>query len=108
VDRGSRKALDHTYAKLSKYRAQGATCVVVLETEDMALMDAGDLYRAFLLAIRDRPRRDLDQIWLVSPGGVYCFSGPTAVMAGVNPENFRFGPQFVDEWLRPTLDGIRS
>jgi hypothetical protein len=99
-----RKALDHSCSKLSKYHAQGATGVVVLESDNIALVDAGDLYRAFLLATRDQPRPDLDQIWLVSPWGVYCFNGPLAVMTAVNPANFRFGPEFVNEWLRPTAD----
>jgi hypothetical protein len=43
--------------------------------------------------------------WIDSPharpeaGSVYCFFGPAEVLEGVNPANFRFGPQFINQWL---------
>ncbi len=97
------KSLGHKYAKLSQYREAGAVAVLVLESEDIALVSEQSLYKAFLRATRDQPRPNLDQVWLASTFGqdcsVYCLVGPADVMEGVNPENFRFGPQFVAEWL---------
>jgi len=96
--------IDHKYARLGEYRRKGAQAVVVLESEDIALVSPQVLYLAFLQAMRERPRPDLDQVWLVTSylaeGPVYCFLGPDELMAGVNPINFQFGPQFAKEWLR--------
>lgn len=93
------KSLDHKYEKLAEYRASGANSLLVLQSEDIALVSPQSLYEAYLRATRERPRRALDQIWMVARGSVYCFNGPAEVLDGVNPPNFRFGPQFIDEWL---------
>lgn len=97
------ESLDHKHDELGEYRQGGALGVLVVESEDIALVSEQSLYKAFLRALRERPRPNLDQVWLASTYGddysVYCFLGPPDVMAGVNPENFRFGPEFLAEWL---------
>jgi hypothetical protein len=93
------KGLDHKYEKLAEYRAAGSESVLVLESKDIALVSPQSLYTAYLRATRQRPRPNLDQIWMVATGYVYCFDGPSEVLEGVNPPNFRFGRQFIDEWL---------
>jgi hypothetical protein len=92
-------ALDHKYLKLGDYRAKGAVAVLVLESDDIALANPQRLYEAFLRSLRQQPRPNLDQVWLVFRGCPYSFLGPADVMAAVNPANFRFGPQFAEEWL---------
>ncbi|HTP29100.1 MAG TPA: hypothetical protein VMK12_25990 [Anaeromyxobacteraceae bacterium] len=96
--------LDHKYQRLGQYRREGARTINLLDSRDIALVSPQSLYRAFLRATRERPRPDLDQVWLAWPPGagactMYCFHGPEEVMVGVNPANFRFGPQFSKEWL---------
>jgi hypothetical protein len=97
------ESLDHKYERLGEYRAQGAIGILVIESEDIALVSEQSLFKAFLRAMRDRPRPNLDQVWLASTFGddcsVYCFSGPVELMQGVSPENLRSGPEFTREWL---------
>jgi hypothetical protein len=97
------EALDHKYARLGEYKRAGAVAVVVLESDVIALVSPQDLYAAFVLATHDRPRPDLDEVWLACPSGdrceVYCFFGADEVAARVNPPNFRFGPRFASGWL---------
>lgn len=102
------RSLDHKYGKLGEYRARGDTAVLVLESEDIALVSEASLYKAFLQATQVRPRPNLDQVWIASTFredcSVYCFVGPAEVMKGANPENFCFGPQYAAEWLRSTTN----
>jgi hypothetical protein len=93
------RSLDHKYERLAEYRAGGAASVLVLQSEDIALVSPQSLYEAYLRATREQPRPALDQVWMVATGSVFCFNGPAEVMEGVNPPNFRFGPQYIDEWL---------
>jgi hypothetical protein len=99
LQREMHKGLDHKHEKLAEYRAAGSLSVLVLESEDIALVSPQSLYTAYLRATRERPRPYLDHVWMVATGNVYCFDGPAALLEGVNPPNFRFGPQFIDEWL---------
>jgi len=98
------ESLGHKYDKLGQYRQQGAAAVLVLESEDIALVSEQSLYKAFLRATREHPRPNLDHVWLAFDYSVYCFLGPHDVMAGVNPENFRFGPEFAAEWLPDVME----
>lgn len=93
------RSLGHKYEKLAEYRSAGAASVLVLQSEDIALVSPQSLYEAYLRATREQPRPALDQVWVVATGSVYCFNGPAKVLEGVNPPNFRFGPQYIDEWL---------
>jgi hypothetical protein len=103
-----RRSLDHKYLRLGEYRAQGATTILILDSEDIALVAPSDLYLAFLRATREQPRPHLDQVWLVLQFGAYCFSGPADLMAKVNPENFHFGAPYVHEWLPEPAAAIPS
>lgn len=84
-----REALNHKYAKLGEYREHGAATLLVLESEDIGLASPQSLYKAWLRAIEEESRPNLDQVWLVTTSlqefPVYCFSGPIEVMEGVNP-----------------------
>ena len=95
--------LDHKHQTLRSYRSKGAFGVLVLESEDIALVSSQHLYRAFVIANRERPRPNLDQVWLVQShfdkGGIYCFLGSEELMVVVNSPNSHFGPQFEEEWI---------
>jgi hypothetical protein len=70
------KGLGHKYERLAEYQAGGALSVLVLQSEDIALVSPQSLYEAYLRATREQPRPALDQVWMVATGSVYCFSGP--------------------------------
>jgi hypothetical protein len=93
------RSLSHKYERLADYRQGGAASVLVLQSEDIALVSPQSLYEAFLRATRQEPRPALDQVWMLSVGAAYCFHGAATVLERVNPPNFRFGPQYADEWL---------
>jgi hypothetical protein len=93
------RSLSHKYERLADYRQGGAASVLVLQSEDIALVSPQSLYEAFLRATRREPRPALDQVWMLSVGAAYCFHGAATVLERVNPPNFRFGPQYADEWL---------
>jgi hypothetical protein len=69
--REMQKSLDHKYAKLGEYQAQGAVSVLLLESEDVALVSPQDLYVSFLRSTLERPRPNLDQVWLSFSCSVY-------------------------------------
>ncbi len=98
------KALSHKHEALGRYRLDGAKGVLVLECEDMALVNPQILYQAYLLATRNQPRPNHDQVWLVQSffddGDVFCIHGPESLMKAANPPNLRFGPKFEEEWLK--------
>lgn len=94
-----RRSLGHKYERLAEYREAGAESVLVLQSEDVALVSPQSLYEAFLRATRQQPRPALEQVWMLSVGAAYCFHGATEILERVNPSNFRFGPQYADEWL---------
>lgn len=96
-------ALDHKHEELARYQSEGAIAVLVLESNDIALTNEGEIYRAFVRATSHRPRPWLDQIWLVRTevgDRPYCFFGSDELIAAVNPENLCFGPRYREMWLR--------
>lgn len=93
--------------QLSEYRAAGAETVLILESDDMALVNWPMLYRAFLAAYQCVPTPNIDQVWMAfnyeeRGGGFYfeirCFLGPESIMDRVNPSNALFGPRYSEYW----------
>lgn len=99
-----KESLGHKYARLSEYRQGGAVTLLLLESDDIALVHETDIYRAVLMSMRDAPRPELDQVWLASTHrddcSVCCLVGPQELTERVNPPNFQFGARFEAEWLR--------
>lgn len=97
------KALDHKHDVLGNYRLNGALGILVLDSQDFVLVSLPTIYQAYVRAIKERPRINHDQVWLVQNffdnPGVYCFDGPKSVMDAANPPNFHFGKQYEEEWL---------
>ena len=91
------KQLSHKYETLGWYRASGATSILLLESDDIALVNWASLYRAFLFATEDTPRPDLDQVWMacthLNDCEVCCFAGPEELMECANPPGYQFGRQ---------------
>jgi hypothetical protein len=97
------RALNHKYVQLGEYKSKGAIALLILQSEDIALVSLQALYQSFVRAMKEQPRPCLDQVWLVhgeaGEFGVSCFLGPDDLMSAINPSNFRFGRQFEAEWL---------
>ena len=98
-----RESLNHKYERLGEYRTRDHLALLIAESEDIALVSEQDLYGAFLRATYEQPRPHLDQVWLASTFlddcSVFCLRGPAVLRAGVNPEQFHFGPEYLAEWL---------
>lgn len=94
--------LGHKYERLREYHEKGAVSVLLLESEDNALVNWGSLYEAYLRATEANPRPQLDQVWLactfVGDCEVCCFAGPQDLMDRANPENYMLGPGQRSHW----------
>ncbi len=96
------RKLGHKYDRLRQYQEAGSTTVLLLESEDIALVNWGSLYKAFLAATDANPRPYLNQVWVActfeSDCEVCCFSGPEDVIDRANPPNYMFGPRYHAYW----------
>jgi hypothetical protein len=96
------KQLGHKYERLAEYREGGAISILLLESDDLALVNWGSLYLAFLQATEANPRPELDQVWMActyhEDCEVCCFAGPDGLMDLANPPNYRFGRRYRAGW----------
>jgi len=58
-------ALNNKNDQLQKYRANGDETVLILETDDIALMNHVLLYKVFLQASACISTPNIDQVWVV-------------------------------------------
>lgn len=97
-----KRQLDHKYDRLGQYQATGAITVLLLESEDIALVNWGALYKAFLAETAANPRPYLNQVWVActfkNDYEVCCFSGPDDLMDQANPPNYMFGRRYHAYW----------
>jgi len=79
-------ALDNKNDQLQKYRANGDQTLLILETDDIALMNHVLLYKAFLQASVCIPTPNIDQVWMARTIGseehcsFMCFDAPDSIM----------------------------
>jgi hypothetical protein len=94
--------LGHKYDRLGQYQAAGDITVLLLESEDIALVNWGSLYKAFLAETDLNPRPYLDQVWVActfeNDCEVCCFYGPDDLMDRANPQNYMFGRRYHAYW----------
>ncbi len=99
-------ALHHKYEQLNSYREAGAKTVLILESDDIALVNHGLLYAAFVVAAQCVPTPAIDQVWMartyVCPQEIVCnflcFRGSQRLMRVANPPNFLFGQEHAPYW----------
>ena len=97
-------ALDDKNDQLREYHANGAETILILESDDIALVNPTKLYKAYLQASECIPTPNIDQVWLARTFDpedsciFYYFYGPEAMMDKVNPRNYRFGPRYSAYW----------
>lgn len=99
-------ALTDKNEQLASYRKSGAETILLIESDDIALMNLPTLYKAFLLAKERTPAPNVDQVWAVHtypPEGwaeMVCFLGPDPIMDHVNPPHHMYGSRYRDDWWR--------
>ena len=97
-------ALKNKNDQLQRYRANGDETILILETDDIALIDHVELYKAFLQASACVPTPNIDQVWMVqtiNPGdycSFFCFDGPEAIMEKVNMAQWMLGERYASYW----------
>jgi hypothetical protein len=97
-------ALTDKNDQLQRYRGDGAETVLILESQDIALVSRVILYKAFLRARGRVVIPNIEQIWVANTYDpenhctFACFLAPEAIMDRANPENFMFGPRHAALW----------
>ena len=97
-------ALNNKNDQLQRYRANGNETILILETDDIALMNHVELYKAFLQASACVPIPNIDQVWMAQTinsedcCSFICFDGPEAVMEKVNLEQWGLGKRHTSYW----------
>lgn len=97
-------ALDDKNDQLQKYRANGDETVLILETDDIALMNHVLLYKAFLQASACISTPNIDQAWMVQTIDsedyctFICFDGPDSIMEKVNLSQWALGKRHAPYW----------
>lgn len=108
------RALSDKNDQLSKYRSLGATTILLLESDDIALVNWPTLYSAFLAAQQCVSTPNIDQVWLArtyesqyeSGCEICCFLGPEPIMDVANPPNFMFGPHYSKYWAAEIVKDV--
>jgi hypothetical protein len=93
---------------LAGYFRSGFQTLLLLESEDIALVSHSILYQGFLKASIAYPARSIEQVWLARmawhPAQFVCLQGPDGLLDSVNPPNFLFGPRYAEYWTRAPHD----
>jgi hypothetical protein len=98
-------ALSDKNEQLQKYRDSGAETILLVESDDVALVSLQTLYRAFLLAWEKVSPPNICQFWTAHSYvpedwcKIVCFLGPKEIMDTVNPANYCYGPLYRDAWF---------
>jgi len=90
--------------QLHKYRSNGDETVLILETDDIALMNHVIFYKSFLKAAAYIPMPNIDQVWIAETiesenyCRFICFNGPDSIMENVNPSRWAIGKNHSSYW----------
>jgi acyl carrier protein len=95
--------------QLQRYRTAGAETILILESQDIALVSPASLYKAFLRASERVTTPNIDQVWIAETYDpenccqLECYLASEAIMDRANPENFMFGPRYAEYWAEAML-----
>lgn len=98
-------ALTDKNEQLAEYWRSGARTLLLAESDDIALVSAVTLYKAFLCAQSRVSFPNIEQVWMAHTYApekwceIVCFLGPEEIMDKVNPENYGYGPRYRDAWI---------
>jgi len=94
--------------QLTRYWEDGSQTLLILESQDIALVNRGMIYKAFLAAHAQVNPKHVREVWLAETYGpdenflfIYCLLADQAIMDRVNPPNAMFGPRHSDHWTKP-------
>jgi hypothetical protein len=76
------KQVERKMKKLRRYKADGHTTVLILETRDIALMNQHKMLEAVREAVRGKMPAGLDQIWYAEADGHVFFDFTAAITTG--------------------------
>jgi hypothetical protein len=76
------KQIERKMKKLRRYKAEGHTTVLLLETQDIALRNQHKMLEAVREAVGGQMPEGLDQIWYVEAGGHVFFDFAEAITTG--------------------------
>jgi hypothetical protein len=92
-------------SQLSQYKKDGNETLLVMESQDIALVSSATIYKALLVALSKAKPSHISQVWLaeayepeVNYLFVYCLLGDQLFMDQVNPANAMFGPRYAKHW----------
>jgi hypothetical protein len=97
-------ALYNKNDQLQRYRTNGDETVLILETDDIALISHVQLYKAFLQASACIPTPNIDQVWMARTIDsedyclFICFDGPASIMEKVNLAQWKLGKHHASYW----------
>jgi hypothetical protein len=98
-------ALKNKNDQLQKYRANGDQTLLILETDDIALMNHILLYKAFFQASACIPTPNVDQVWMARTIGseehcsFMCFDAPDSIMEKANHPQWMLGKRHAPYWF---------
>jgi hypothetical protein len=99
---GMAAALNDKSDQLRTHHEQGVETVLILESQDIALVSHVTLYKAFLKALNRGSTNNIDQVWVAETYQdschFVCFQADEAIMNKANPDNFELGPRYADDW----------
>lgn len=100
-----KSTLEKKKGQLARYKQQGFRTMLILESEDIALVGHIEVYKAFLLASEFTHVEPFDCVWFIriwESEFLYnlCIHGPKALMEQVNPPNFGIVPDKIENWRR--------
>jgi hypothetical protein len=97
-------ALNNKNDQLQRYRTYGDQTVLILETDDIALMNHVLLYKAFLQASASIPTPNIDQVWMARTIGseeycsFMCCDAPDSIMEKANHAEWMLGKRYAPYW----------
>lgn len=97
-------ALKDKNEQLERYISSGAVTILLLETDDIALMNHVLLYKAFFKASKGISARNISQVWMVETiesedwCQFLCFHGPSYIMEKVNLPQWMLGREYAGYW----------
>jgi hypothetical protein len=105
LTRSISRALEDKNDQLAKYRQQGNRTILILESQDIALVSSGSIYKAFLQAHAQIKPANIEQVWLMNTYEpepdcveILCLLAPQDFMDRINPKNAMLGPKYAEHW----------
>jgi hypothetical protein len=97
-------ALTDKNDQFAGYKKSGEQTLLLMESDDLALVNWSILYMAFLQAQRAVCVPNIEQVWLARThrhdSWIRCFHASEEIMANANPPRALIGPKYAQHWER--------